>query len=129
MVFDGSGEYSGNALNKQLIPGPDLTNQIIGVTTRFREEQVSFTGDIEVMFYQVQIFYYQQRMLRFLWWEGNNFNNQPIDHQMSVHVFGGASSPSCSNYALKRTAIDNEVHLGPETSKTLMKNFYVDGLF
>ena len=67
-------------------------------------------------------------MLRFLWWEGNNFNNQPTDHQMCVHVFGDASSPSCCNYELKRTAIDNEVLFGREAAKTLKRNFYVDDL-
>ena len=80
VVFDCSAEYSGYALNKQLIPGPDPTNQIIGVLTRFREKQVAFMGNIETMFYQVQIPEYQQSMLRFLWWEGNNFNSQPTDH-------------------------------------------------
>ena len=47
---------------------------------------------------------------------------------MCVHVFGVASSPSCSNYAFKRTAIDSEVQFGPEAAKTLMRNFYVDDL-
>ena len=64
-------------------------------------------GDIEAMFYQVRILEY---------------------HQMCVHLFGGASSPSCWNYALKRSAIDNEVQFDPEAAKTLMKNFYVDDL-
>ena len=48
--------------------------------------------------------------------------------QMYVHVCGGASSPCCCNYSLKRTAIDNEAQFGPEAAKTLMKNFYVDNL-
>ena len=55
VVFDCSAEYLGYALNKQLIPGPDLTNQIVGVLIRFREEQDAFMGDIEAMFYQVGI--------------------------------------------------------------------------
>ena len=25
-----------------------------------------------------------------------------------MHVFGGATLPSCSNYALQKTAVDNE---------------------
>ena len=47
---------------------------------------------------------------------------------MGVHVFGGASSTSCCNYALKRTATDNEVQFGPEAAKTLMRNFYFEDL-
>ena len=92
VVFYCSAEYLGYALSKQVIPGPDLTNQIVGVLIRFREEQVPIIEDIEAMFYHVLwIPKNRKSMLRFLWWEGNNFNNQPIDHQMCIYVFGGAS--------------------------------------
>ena len=47
---------------------------------------------------------------------------------MCVHVFGGTSSPGCCNYALQKTAIDNEVRYGEEASQTLLHNFYVDDL-
>ena len=67
VVFECSTEYLGYALNKQLIPGPDLTNQIIGVLIRFREEQVAFEGDTEAMFYQVWIPECQRSMQRFFW--------------------------------------------------------------
>ena len=45
---------------------------------------------------------------------------------MNVHVIGGASSPSCSNYALRKTATDNENKYGSEVAETLRNNFYVD---
>ena len=35
-VFDGSEEFNGVSLNKILMSSPDLTNQIVGVITRFR---------------------------------------------------------------------------------------------
>ena len=60
--------------------------------------------------------------------EGNNFNNQPNDHQMCLHVFRAASSPNCCNYALKKTAVDKIVQFGSEATRTLMSNFYVDML-
>ena len=66
VIFDCSAEYLGYAFNKQLIPGLDLTNQIVGVLIRFREEQVPFMRDIETMFYEVRIPKCQQSMLRFL---------------------------------------------------------------
>ena len=47
---------------------------------------------------------------------------------MCAHVFGGTSSPSCSNYALKRTAVDGETKFGKEAAETLQNNFYVDDL-
>ena len=47
---------------------------------------------------------------------------------MCVHLFGAVSSPSSSNYALKRTAVDNSSSFGVDASETVMKNFYVDDL-
>ena len=37
VVFDCSTEYKVTSLNNQSISGPDLTNQLAGVLTRFRE--------------------------------------------------------------------------------------------
>ena len=47
---------------------------------------------------------------------------------MCVHLFGGISSQSCSNYALKRTSVDNEKKFGSDAARTLRRNFYVDGM-
>ena len=46
---------------------------------------------------------------------------------MYVHVFGGKSSPSCSNYALQKTAEDNLTKYGTEVTENL-NNFYVDDM-
>ena len=51
-----------------------------------------------------------------------------MDHKKFVHVFGGTSSPSCSNYALKRNSIDGKDQFGLEAAKKLQNNFYKDGL-
>ncbi|KAI2646060.1 Transposon Tf2-9 polyprotein [Labeo rohita] len=45
---------------------------------------------------------------------------------MLVHLFGAVSSPSCANYALKKTAEDNEGRVGKEVLNTIRRNFYVD---
>ena len=55
VVFDCSSQYKGESLNKYLLQGPDLTNKLIGVLIRFRQESVAFTTDIEAMFYQVKV--------------------------------------------------------------------------
>ena len=47
---------------------------------------------------------------------------------MGVYVFRGISSPSCCNYALKRTALDNEEKYQKEVTDTLRRKFYVDDL-
>ena len=47
---------------------------------------------------------------------------------MCAHVFDGKSSACCSNYALRRTAVDNESIFGKDASEVLQNNFYVDDL-
>jgi hypothetical protein len=45
---------------------------------------------------------------------------------MTVHLFSAASSPGCSNFALKVAADDNEESLGAAAAEFLRRNFYVD---
>ena len=45
---------------------------------------------------------------------------------MRVHLFEGASSPSCVNLALKKTAQNNKTEFHLETIETVERNFYVD---
>ena len=45
---------------------------------------------------------------------------------MTVYLFGAVSSPACANYALQRTADDNEDNYGTEVTNTLRRNFHVD---
>ena len=46
---------------------------------------------------------------------------------MTADAFGGISSPSCSNFALKKTAADVNKY-GEEVSSILRQNFYVDDM-
>ena len=45
---------------------------------------------------------------------------------MTVHLFGGTSSPGCSNFALERTADGNEREIEKGPVEFLRRNFYVD---
>ncbi len=45
---------------------------------------------------------------------------------MNVHLFGGASSPSCANFALRKMAEDNASHFDDQAIQTVQRNFYVD---
>ena len=126
VVFDCSAKYNGRSLNEELLQGPDLTNSLVGVLTRFREEKIAIMSDIEAMFYQVRVNPEDRNYLRFLWWPNGDLEEQPVDYQMLVHLFGGASSPSCANFALKRTAEDNKHLFDKETIDTVNRNFYVD---
>ena len=51
VVFDCSAAYKGRFINKELLSGPDLTNQVIGVLTIFREEKIAFMADVEAVYH------------------------------------------------------------------------------
>ncbi|XP_064116597.1 uncharacterized protein LOC135222441 [Macrobrachium nipponense] len=108
-----------------LLQGPDLTNSLIGVLTRFREHQVAFTCDVESMFYQVKVPKHQYNHLRFLWWPNGDISKELEEYWMKVHLFGAVSSPSIANYALRRVA-DEGNNLSSEVAHTIKRNFYVD---
>ena len=112
-VFDLSADYKGRCLNRELL---------------FREEQIAVMGDIEALFYQVKVPKDQCSFLKFLWWDNSDPDMEIMDYEMTAHVFKGTSSPSCSNFALKGTAKDNEQQYGKEITQILERSFYVDDL-
>ena len=48
--------------------------------------------------------------------------------QMLVHIFGAKDSPTYANYALQRTARDNNHNFDPLTYYTAIRSLYVDDL-
>lgn len=83
-------------------------------------------SDIQSMFHQVHVSDKHTNFLCFLWWPNGDTAQVPQACHIKVHLFGAASSPSCANYALRRTAEDNAEHLPPEVVSTVNNNFYVD---
>ena len=67
VVFDCNVEWHGISVNKSLMLGPDLTNQIIWVLINLREEPVAVMADIEAMFYQVFVAEKHRSLLSFCW--------------------------------------------------------------
>nr|XP_046229927.1 uncharacterized protein LOC124050970 [Scatophagus argus] len=126
VVFDCTSSFQGTSLNSELLQGPDLTNTLLGVLLRFRQEPVAVMGDIEGMFHQVKVPKQDVDFLRFLWWSDGDTNQPLAEYRMTVHLFGAVSSPSCANFALKQTADDNEGKCTTEVLNTIRHNFYVD---
>jgi hypothetical protein len=109
VVFDGAAKWKGSSLNDHLLPGPDLTNNLVGVLVRFRQHKGALAADIAAMFHQVKVADEDLGALRFLWRPGGDMNQDPEEYCMTRHIFGLTSSPSCATYALRktsRTAID-----------------------
>ena len=126
VVFNCSALYQGVSLNQQLLQGTDLTNNLAGVLCRFQKERIALMCDIQAMFHQVKVDNIHRDYLRLLWWDDENFDCDPVEYRMTLHLFGATSSPGCANFALKTTANQYEGVCGKEATDFVRKDFYVD---
>ena len=87
---------------------------------RFREEKVALSRDIEAMFNQAAVPPEDQAALRFLWRQSPESGIEV--YQYLRHIFGTKCAPTCSNYALLRTAEDNGLQY-PIAARAVKRNF------
>ena len=66
VVFDCSAYCQGTSLNDHILQGPDLTNGLIGVLVRFRQERIALMCDVEKMFHQFRVDEKDRNYIRFL---------------------------------------------------------------
>ena len=125
VVFDRSARFQGSSLNDQLVVGPDLINNLVGVLCSFRQHPIAIMCDIEKMFHQFRVNKEHRDLLRFLWWENWDMSSQPIAYRMKVHLFSAMSSPGCANYGLKHLAKESR-NTHPLGADFIERNFYVD---
>ncbi len=127
IVFDCAAKAEdGKSLNDHVWSGPDLTNRLVGVLLRFREELIAVAADITAMFHQVHVAPQHRDLLRFLWWTDGDTSKEPEVYRMKVHLFGGTWSPSCAAYALRKAAEDQAGRYAEAVCKSIERNFYVD---
>ena len=53
VVFDASAKINKACLNNNLLPGIDLSNNLVSLITKFRNRKNAIIGEIEKMFHQV----------------------------------------------------------------------------
>ena len=123
IVFDCAAEVKGVSLNNSLIQGPDLTNFLVGVLTRFREGPFALVADIRFMCHQVIVNNEDKNVLKFLWWKECDFTKQPDVCRMTFHFFGSKSSPSCASFALRHTAELFKDQYSANAVKAVQRNF------
>ncbi|XP_043217008.1 uncharacterized protein LOC122379127 [Amphibalanus amphitrite] len=126
VVFDCSGEFQGCSLNNQLMQGPDVSNNLCGILTRFRKERIGITCDVKGMFNQVRVAPEDRDLIRFLWWENGDMRREPSEYRMTTHLFGASSSPACAMSALNKTADQYEEVFGSDAADFIRRDFYVD---
>ena len=113
-VLNGATKFHGKSLNNSLLVGPDLLQNLLFVLMRFREHKYAICADIEGMFMQVCLLESDQRSLRFFVAGGPH-----------IHIFGAKDSPTCANYALRRTAVDNQDRYS-DAAHAVLNNFFMD---
>ena len=88
VVFYCSAKFNGVSLNNMQYKGPDLTNSLVGVLTRFRQDKIGkeIEADIESRFHHVRVPDHDSSFLRFLWRQDANLAREPEEYQMCVHL-------------------------------------------
>ena len=127
VVFDAAASFAGRSLNDELLKGPDLLHNLIGILLRFRQETIALMADIEQMFHQIRIFEDDQPALSFLW-RNLDTSKEPDVYQMTVSIFGMKCSPAIATYVLRRTAEDHGESTPASKAAVLAvkQNFYMD---
>ena len=126
VVFDSSAEFQDVSLNKELLPGSDQMNSLLGVLVRFRQEDVALMCDVEQMFHSFYVNPEHRDFLRFLWHKDNNPLEEVVEYRMLVHLFGNVSSPAIATYGMRKTAEDGEEEFGSAAKEFVYNDFYVD---
>ena len=128
IVFDAAASYKETSLNDNLVTGPDLLNNLLGVLQRFRLYEVTISADIEAMFHMVHVPPEDAEALLFFWKEDPDAPGPYQTYQMLVHIFGAADSPACASYALRRTGLDRIGDYPDEITSAMCRDFYMDDL-
>lgn len=123
-VFDSAAIFEGVSLNKCLLSGPNLTNDLLGILLRFRKDQFAIAADIEQMFYSFLVKEDQRDFLRFFWYKENNPDLGLIEYRMKAHVFGNSPSPAIATYGLRKSVEGDDVD--DDVRNLVNRNFYVD---
>ena len=81
-------------------------------------------ADIEQMFHQIEVKQSDRDALRFVW--RNHVTEKIEDYVMNVHLFGKVDSPCCANWALKKSASDQNGNYDDKVIGAVEKDFYMD---
>lgn len=80
VVYDCAAKFKGTSLNDQLLHGPILLNNFVGVLIWFRKEPIAVIADTEAIFHKDFVSPTDSDVLRFLWWPNNDLRKKQQDH-------------------------------------------------
>ena len=119
-VLNGAVKFHGVPLNKSLLTGPDLLQNLNYVLLSFRKQPYAVSADIEGMLLQVCLLPSGQPSFRFLWREDPKTN--VVVYQFTRHIFGAKNCPHAPNMhfnALRETT----QRFNPKLQKPSLKTF------
>ena len=126
IVFNSSAVFQGHKLNDYWMKGPDLLNDLFGVVLRFRENQVTFMGDISKMYHRIRIPETDLHVHRFLW-RNLQTHCEPDVYVKTVLTFGDKPAPAMAQIALRKTSNEaNETF--PKAAQVTKDNSYMDDI-
>ena len=101
-VANAESVFKKQLLNKNLLSGPDLLNNLVGLPLCFRQVSVAVMADIETIFMQIFIRTEDQSCLRFLW----PLENSVQQFQYTHLILGARCSQTTAIIVLQQTAKD-----------------------
>ncbi|XP_070521821.1 uncharacterized protein [Cardiocondyla obscurior] len=114
------------SLNKALMIGPPLQNDLTLVLLNWRRFRFVFTADIIKMFRQIKIHQDDRDFLRILW--SPNESEAPMEYRHTTVTYGTACAPYLAIKTLQQLVID-EGHRFPQGAQCLRSQTYVDDIF
>ena len=112
VVFEALETYNSTSLNKSLLKGPDLLNNLVEVFTCFRIRRYAVMDNIEQIFHQILI---ENDVLRFLW--RDNYGDPIEDYCINVHLFGRIDFLCIENWTIEKLQQTNLIPLTKYLSK------------
>ncbi|XP_076660340.1 uncharacterized protein LOC143363667, partial [Halictus rubicundus] len=126
VVFDASCKTSAAiSLNKILMVGPTIQDDLFSLLVRFRSHIYVLTADITKMYRQIRVHSDDRNFQKILWRESTD---QPIrTYRLNTVTYGTSCAPFLAIRTLHQLAAD-ETLTYPIASRILRKDFYVDDL-
>ncbi len=109
-------------LNKHLLAGPNLLNEVPAVLLRFRSGLYTFSGDVKKMFLRIFLPEEDKPFHCFLW---RTPSGELEFLQFQVHVFGNAGSPFLALFVVKEHA-KQYAEKEPKAVETIFHSTLVD---
>jgi hypothetical protein len=126
VVFDGSSKTSnGLSLNDNLLPGPNLQQDLFLILARFRCFQYVISSDMEKMYRQINIDERDADFQRILWRESVD---SPLEiYRLKTVTYGTTSAPFLAMHCIQQLANEN-INNFPLACATISQCFYMDDL-